>query len=41
MRAEVHAGGDHSIITGIVAWAAVGVGRPLCYFRSGYSGLAP
>ena len=38
-RSDVHAGGDHSIITGLVAWAGLRDGRPLCYFRSQYTGL--
>jgi len=41
MRKEVYDGGDHSIITGTVMWSAVREGRPLCYFRSDYTGLAP
>ena len=40
-REAVHAGGDHSIITGTVAWSAARDGRPLCYFRSAYTGLVP
>jgi len=41
LRTAVHQGGDHSIIVGDVAWSAVREGRPLCYFRSTYTGLAP
>jgi flavin reductase (DIM6/NTAB) family NADH-FMN oxidoreductase RutF len=40
-RGPVHPGGDHSIITGTVTWGAVRDGRPLVYFRSAYTGLAP
>ena len=40
-RAAVYDGGDHSIITGTVVWSAARDGRPLCYFRSGYTRLAP
>jgi flavin reductase (DIM6/NTAB) family NADH-FMN oxidoreductase RutF len=39
-RAAVYAGGDHSIVTGVVEWASVRDGAPLCYFRSTYDGLA-
>ncbi len=39
-RAAVYAGGDHSIVTGVVEWARIRDGAPLCYFRSTYTGLA-
>lgn len=39
-RAAVHAGGDHSIITGIVEWSRYEAGAPLCYFRSEYTTVA-
>ena len=39
-RGEVHQGGDHSIITGVVEWSDTSDGRPLVYFRSNY-GLRP
>ena len=35
-RAAVHPGGDHSIVTGVVEWAAAGDGEPLLYFLGGY-----
>jgi flavin reductase (DIM6/NTAB) family NADH-FMN oxidoreductase RutF len=41
MRGAVYHGGDHAIITGTVSWGAGQDGRPLCYFRSAYQGLAP
>jgi len=40
MRAAVYHGGDHAIITGTVGWGEAQDGRPLCYFRSAYQGLA-
>ncbi|MBI4541549.1 MAG: flavin reductase family protein [Gemmatimonadetes bacterium] len=39
-RGSVYDGGDHSIVTGTVEWAATDDGAPLCYFRSGYPELA-
>lgn len=39
-RGPVYDGGDHSIVTGTVEWAATDDGAPLCYFRSGYPELA-
>jgi flavin reductase (DIM6/NTAB) family NADH-FMN oxidoreductase RutF len=36
----VYAGGDHSIVTGVVEWADTSPGNPLCHFRSGYAELA-
>lgn len=39
-RTAVHAGGDHSIITGIVEWSRYSDSAPLCYFRSGYTTVA-
>jgi flavin reductase (DIM6/NTAB) family NADH-FMN oxidoreductase RutF len=41
VRTAVYHGGDHAIITGTVVWGAAQDGRPLCYFRSAYRGLAP
>jgi len=35
-RATVHAGGDHSIVTGVVEWAEAADGEPLLYFLGGY-----
>lgn len=36
----VHSAGDHTIVTGVVEWAATREGPPLCHFRSRYMGLA-
>lgn len=38
-RGEVFRGGDHSIVTGTVEWAATPGGPPLCYFRSAYGSV--
>lgn len=39
-RDAVFAAGDHTVVTGVVEWADVTEGRPLCYFRSRFTGLA-
>ena len=39
-RGAVYEGGDHSIVTGTVAWAEMRGGSPLVHFRSGYGHLA-
>lgn len=39
-RGAVHAGGDHSIVTGTLEWSRTHEGAPLCHFRSGYARLA-
>jgi flavin reductase (DIM6/NTAB) family NADH-FMN oxidoreductase RutF len=33
------AGGDHTIITGVLEWSEVSEGQPLCYFRGRYTEL--
>ena len=35
-REDVHPGGDHSIVTGVVEWSETRDGQPLCYFRSSF-----
>lgn len=40
-RADVHAAGDHSIVTGVVEWAWARDGEPLLYVLGGYRRLAP
>ncbi len=35
-RTAVHPEGDHSIVTGVVEWAAATEGEPLLYFLGGY-----
>jgi flavin reductase (DIM6/NTAB) family NADH-FMN oxidoreductase RutF len=40
-RAEVYAGGDHSIVTGVVDWIRLDNGPPLTYFRRSYGGISP
>jgi flavin reductase (DIM6/NTAB) family NADH-FMN oxidoreductase RutF len=40
-RTAVHQGGDHSIVTGVVEWAAAADGEPLLYFLGGYRRGAP
>jgi flavin reductase (DIM6/NTAB) family NADH-FMN oxidoreductase RutF len=35
-RTAVHPGGDHTIVTGVVEWAAAADGEPLLYFLGGY-----
>lgn len=39
-RWAVHDAGDHTIVIGRVTGGAVDDGRPLAYFRGGYTGLA-
>lgn len=39
-RWAVHEAGDHSIVIGRVTGGAAREGRPLAYFRGGYTGLA-
>ena len=39
-RSAVHEAGDHTIVVGRVTGGAVREGRPLAYFRGGYTGLA-
>ena len=39
-RWALHDAGDHTIVIGRVTGGAVGEGRPLAYFRGGYTGLA-
>lgn len=39
-RTALHDAGDHTIVVGRVTGGAVKDGRPLAYFRSGYTGLA-
>lgn len=34
------ASGDHAIVTGMLEWADIRAGRPLCYFRGGYASLS-
>lgn len=41
LRGGIHAGGDHTIVTGIIEWTALHGGAPLCYGHSGYTRLAP
>ncbi|MDO8665260.1 MAG: flavin reductase family protein [Gemmatimonadales bacterium] len=38
-RDAVHAAGDHTIVTGVIEWAATEPGAPLCHFRSRYMGV--
>lgn len=38
-RDAVHPAGDHTIVTGVVEWAATETGAPLCHFRSRYTGV--
>jgi len=38
-RAGHFAAGDHTIVTGLLEWADVGEGRPLCYFQGGFGAL--
>lgn len=40
-RADVHPGGDHSIVTGVIEWVRASAGQPLTYFRKSYGGFAP
>jgi flavin reductase (DIM6/NTAB) family NADH-FMN oxidoreductase RutF len=39
-RWALHDAGDHTILVGRVTGGRAGDGRPLCYFRGGYTGLA-
>lgn len=39
-RHALHEAGDHTIVIGRVTGGAVREGRPLAYFRGGYTGLA-
>ena len=39
-RTALHDAGDHTIVVGRVTGGAVREGRPLAYFRGGYTGLA-
>jgi flavin reductase (DIM6/NTAB) family NADH-FMN oxidoreductase RutF len=39
-RTAIHDAGDHTIVIGRVTGGAVREGRPLAYFRGGYTGLA-
>jgi flavin reductase (DIM6/NTAB) family NADH-FMN oxidoreductase RutF len=39
-RVALHEAGDHTIVVGRVTGGAVREGRPLAYFRGGYTGLA-
>jgi len=39
-RTSTMPGGDHAIVIGTVVWERCHSGRPLCYFRSGYTELA-
>jgi flavin reductase (DIM6/NTAB) family NADH-FMN oxidoreductase RutF len=36
-RSDVHEGGDHSIVTGVVEWAWAQDGEPLLYVLGGYT----
>ena len=38
-RDAIYPAGDHTIVTGIVEWAALEAGRPLCYFQSRFTEL--
>lgn len=39
-RWAIHDAGDHTLVIGRVTGGAVAEGRPLAYFRGGYTGLA-